>query len=239
MTRPENQDHVILPHLSRASEHSIRFSDLRADPDIRRMRLWLAVEVEKPTTWKSIDIARGGLSVVNRLQAVEHSNTRKNADLLKRVAVSAYTLYQHDKITDDDGNFAAFVLPRNAFLQLGQMPGSHFDVLRGSSLAANHIGLHVDDNDILAIEARDLENAPQIEVIDANSETAVEIGSATRNYVSPDDIGTGYVTRSEVPTAAGALHGKYATVPPQFISGVPIRTVDNVERIDHLGQRQR
>jgi len=229
MSLQDNREYRISPRSSHATEHSVPFSDLRATLDVRHMRLWLATEIEDPTTWGALDIARGGLSIVREFEAAPHNHTHRNTELLKRMSVSAFTLYQPNRITDDDGNLAAFVLPRNAYLQLGQMPESHFDALRGSSLAPNHVTIHVDDNDMLGIEANDPDSFPQIEVINSDDETAVEIGSTTRNYLSPRDIGSGYVTRADHITVLKPLNERYAYVPP--------RPEANVSTPEHTGHR--
>lgn len=211
MSRRYSSEHQILPDSSRATEHSVPFSDLRVNADIRHMRLWLRGEVHD-NIWLPVDIARGGLSVLSKLRSVEHSDSARNKDLLQRVAVSAFTLYQDDKLTDKDGNLVAFALPRNAFLQLGQIPGGHFDALRGESLARNHVALTVDDNDTLGIEAHDLDNLPQVEVIKADGDTAVASGNVRRNYMTAPDIGTGYITRSERPVFLEPLSATYGFV---------------------------
>lgn len=202
----------------RASEHSIPFSDLRADADTRLLRLWLDNELDDDgTSWRSIDIARGGLSIVRKLKTAEYANISRNEIILKHMQRAAFALYQPDKITDDDGNFTAIPLARNSSLMLGRTPDSPFVALRGSALSQKHLGIYVDDDDTLAIEAYDIDNMPQIEVIATDSETAVRTGLAPRDYVRPRSLpDEGSIV------SLPRLEGFAKPIPPQFLSNIAV-----------------
>lgn len=223
--RRYSPDQTIHPDFALAREHSLPFSDLRANPDVRLMRLWIDVDGEG-SSWRSIDIARGGLSVVNKLNAAEHASTDRNFNLLRQVSRSAFTLYQHDKLTDAAGNLMAIALPRNSSLQLGHVPHGHFDALRGNYVASNHIGLQVDDDDMLAIEGYTIDHLPQIEVIAADSEDAVQSGLTLRPYGPAKGINPEGVTLIQQKRTIEPLHSALSTIPPQFVAGsspVPVQ----------------
>lgn len=225
MTRQRDTDQLILPHISRASEHSLPFSDLRADADTRLLRLWLDSELEgDETSWRSIDIARGGLSIIRKFKTAEYANTQRNENLLKQMSRSAFTLYQPGKLADADGNLVAISLSRNSSLMLGRALQSPFDALHGSALSPNHVGLYVDDDDILGIEAYDLDNMPQMEVIAADSNTAVHTGLAVRDYLHPRQVASEGITIIGAKPVHPPLNGAVRSHPPQFLpnESVPI-----------------
>lgn len=224
MHRRYSPDGTIINLPSRASERSISFSDLRADADTRLLRIWFDAELEKddPKTWRSIDIARGGLSIRRKLETAEFNNTRRNIELLKQVSRAAFALYQPERMTDDDGNLIAIALPRNSALQLGQSYRSDFNALRGSAIAPNHVGLYVDDDDVLAIEAYEIDNIPQFEVIGSDSEAAVRTGLAPRDYLRPRMLGTvGEVTVYDRLTI-DPLNSNVQAHAPEFLTNIAI-----------------
>lgn len=214
MHRRFTPDQTIHPEYSLAHPDSVPFSDLRANPDTRLMRLWLDGETDG-VSWQSIDIARGGLTVFNKLNAAEHTNTLQNANLLRQISRSAFALYQDDKLTDADGNLIAIALTRNESLQLGRMPHGHFDALRGTDVMNSHLTLRVDDDDMLAIEAYS-DHLPQIEVIAADDKNAVQIGLARRDYRVPTVIGPAGVSLVNGTWPIEPLHAAIRTLPPQF-----------------------
>lgn len=178
---------LIIPISTQASERSVYFSDLRADDDTRLLRLWTGVEyVNEGIEWRALDIARGGLTVVTKFTEIEHNNTRRNTEMINAMSRSAFTLFQPDRLTDDDGNIAAVTLGRNASYQLGKLYETPFPIFVDEGVALRHTGIYVDDNDHLAIEAYDIDHLPQAEVLlTADSDTAVHTGLAQRNYVYP------------------------------------------------------
>lgn len=223
MQRRYSPDHTLHADQSLAREHSTPFSDLRADPDVRVLRLWFDTKGDGKS-WKSLDLARGGLSAVNRLRTSEYADTEQNNNLLRQVARSAFTLYQYGKFTDTEANLVAIALPRRSSLHLGHMPGSHFDALRGNAISADHLGIFVDDDDMLAIEAYNIENIPQVEVIAADSEIAVQSGLAQRNYFLPARTASEGIAPLRTAT----------TIPPQFIPSyampIPVEHVPSMAR---------
>lgn len=229
MHRNHSPDHAFVPQSARATEHSIPFSDLRADTDTKLLRIWFDTELEpdSPYTWQYLDIARGGLSIVTKLEATPHNNTRQNSELLRKISLSAFTLYQPDKLTDDDGNLLALALHRDTPVHLGQTPKSPFDALRGSALAPDHLGLYVDDDDILTIEGYEVDNLPQIEVIAADSDTAVHIGLSDRDYLFPRGVRTGDFS----PTTLRPLSAAVRAVSPQLPSISTAEPIADIERI--------
>lgn len=234
MQRRYSPDETIHPEHSLAHEESIPFSDLRANTDVRLMRLWIDGETNGHS-WKSLDIARGGRSIVTKLESTEHSNTQQNANLLRQVSRSAFTLYQHDRLTDNNGNIVAIALPRNATLQLGRLARGHFAALRGTDIMDHHMTMYVDNDDQLGIEAYS-DHLPQIEVIAADSSDAVQIGLAPRNYLRPPSIGAEGVTLISRPRGLDPLHAAIQTIPPQFESiptDGPMLTDEQLEELLH------
>ncbi len=234
MQRRHPSEEFIIHTPGRASEYSVPFSDLRADTDTRLLRLWLDTELEPDgSTWSSIDIARGGRSISTKLETAEHNNTRQNSELLQRLSLAAFALYQPERLTDDDGNLIAIALPRNSRLLLGQSPRDSLSALRGSALAPNHLGLYVDNDDNLAIEAYELDNLPQIEVIASDSEAAVHTGQVARgrDYLRPRETSVvGDVViyqRGSLPD----LTSNVRAIAPQFHSNIAIPTTILSEEI--------
>jgi hypothetical protein len=103
--------------------------------------------------------------------------------------------------------------------------------LRGEAIAPSHAGVFVDDDDVLAIEAYDLDNIPHVEVIAADSETAVHTGITMRNYVRPRQIpGEGVrITRGKL--ALPPLTSAVKAHPPQFISNQAVPISEHTELV--------
>lgn len=219
-------DTTVIPQSTGAPEHSTPFSDLRANPDVRLMRLWF--DTKGDDIWLPLNIARGGLTVVNRFEATEHAKTAQNTNLLRQISRSAFTLYQPNKLVDADGNMLAVALPRNSSLQLGRTMNGPFDALRGSGVALNHVLLQVDDEDMLAIESRNIDEPPRIEVLAADSESAVQVGRTGRDYRFNGSIDKEGVTAIDHLKTIEPLGGIIETIPPQFVSlGTLIASADH------------
>lgn len=190
MTDRNDTEHLILPRITRATEHSAPFSDLRADDDTRLLRLWTRVEhSNEDSIWRPLDIARGGRTIVGHFESIEHGDTRQNADLVRQMSRSAFILFQPDRLTDRVGNIAAVTLGRKSSQQLGKLFDTPFDIFRDEGVALHHAGIYVDDDDGLAIEAHDIDYLPQVEVVAADSDTAVHIGHVAlskRDYLRPE-----------------------------------------------------
>lgn len=231
MSRIHDQENAFIHQPGRASEHSIPFSDLRADDDTRLLRLWLDNELEGDgESWRYVDIARGGLSITRKFETAQYDDTERNKHLLKQMSRSAFTLYQPDRLADAHGNLAAVPLSRNSSLMLGQALDSPFEALHGSALSQNHVGLYVDDNDVLAIEAYDMDNLPQIEVIAADSDTAVHTGLAVRSYLYPREIPEEGVRIIRAKPVLPPLSSNVQAHSPQFMPSNAVSISEHVEQ---------